>query len=75
MNNQVHFKTGSAISNYNTNSQSAGDLLIVPSVQNNNVATLYYFDGTYIRNVAPYEYGTTLPTTNNYEGKLFFKII
>ena len=74
--NSVSFKKGNNITSYtSSSSKSAGDLLLVPSSNNAQVATMFYYDGSNLRNIAPYEYGTSLPTTNNYEGKLFFKII
>lgn len=69
----VSFKKGTDITKYTT--KTSGDLLLVTPSGNSNIARLYYCDGTNIRNIIPYEYGTSLPTSNNYEGKIFFKII
>lgn len=69
----VGFKKGTDIDSYTT--KVAGDLLLATPTTNTDIAKLYYCDGTNIRHIIPYEYGTSLPTSNNYEGKVFFKII
>ena len=73
MSTQIIFKKGTDVDTYQ--SQRTGDVLLeIP--EDTTIARLYYQDDNGLKNITSmHEYGTELPTSNNYEGKLFFKII